>query len=57
MVGKAASGIMWLLLLVMVASCSGPPPPSHPAGELYLQPPAVPKPLPSTENDINGGAN
>ena len=46
-----------LLAAASVVSCSAPPPASHPQGDLYLSPPAVPHPLPSTENDPNGGAN
>ena len=52
----------WRLVLTLLAatsavSCSAPLPPSRPPGDLYLSPPAAPHPLPSTENDPNGGAS
>ncbi len=57
MMCKAGSRCWCLLMGMLVASCATPPPPSHPAGELYVTPQTKPQPLPSTENDPNGGAN
>ena len=53
---KVACTILALLAASGIAACSAPPP-SHPAGELYLDKPETPRPVPSTDNDPNGGAN
>ena len=45
-----------LLAASLLAACAAPPPP-HPPGELYLSAPSVPRALPSTDDDPNGGAN
>ena len=45
------------LLVGLLAAACAPPPLPHPAGELYLAKPDLPPAAPSTENDINGGAN